>query len=131
MKWMRNILFLLVLFALFVVELSAQTRSSAAQVVTFGVRRIDLQAPNTSFAASALVQSPPKVTVGAESQVQSAVDLRVTGSGQTFSSDRPVLTTAAINPQPARASREPNFRNANTPFTALKSSGKLIVTLTE
>ena len=131
MKLVRNILTLLVLFAFSVGELSAQTINSAAQVVTFGVRRIALQSPTESFATNTISQTRLKVTAGSQSRFQSAVDFRSTTSEQTISSDGPAVVTGVSNPQPAGATRDMNFYNSRSPNTTSKPFGKQIVTLTE
>jgi hypothetical protein len=131
MKWMRNILFLLVVFAFSAVELSAQATSSAVQMVTFGVRRISLQVPTASFVANTLTQSPTKVTVGSQSRFQSAVELATTTTQQTISPQEPAVITGVSNPLLPNAARESNFYNSKSPNTTSKPSGKQIVTFTE
>ncbi|MCX6141601.1 MAG: hypothetical protein NTZ35_00125 [Ignavibacteriales bacterium] len=124
-------MFLLVIFASSVAELSAQTTSSAVQVVTFGARRIALQAPTASYVTNTMNQSAVKVTAGSQSRFQSAVDFRTTTSEQTSSSVEPAVITGVDNARPASATRQSNSYNSKTPNTASKPSGKLIVTLTE
>jgi hypothetical protein len=124
MKWMRNILCLLVVCAFSVAEVSAQTTSSATQVVTFGVRRIALQTSAASFAVNALNQNSIKVTSGSQSQFQSAVDFRSTTS-------EPAAITGVGNPLPASATRESKLYSSKTQNTTSKPFDNQIVTLTQ
>jgi hypothetical protein len=130
-KWMRNTLCLLLLLAFSTVELFAQSTSSTTQVVTFGVRRIAMQAPSASYAANANVQAPLKVTTGSLSQVQSAVDFRNTTSEQTISSGDFAVNVGANNPSTTTATRETNFSDSRSPLTKKLPPGKLMVTYTE
>jgi hypothetical protein len=131
MKRMRNILSLLVILALGVAELSAQTTSSAAQAVTFGVRRIMVQASTASIVPTTLNQSPVKVTVGFQSQFQSGVERWATTSANRFLSDVPSMNSAVDNIRPAGATPEltPAFSTLST--TKSLASNRLLVTLTE
>jgi hypothetical protein len=124
MKWTRNILYLLVVCAFSVAEVSAQTTSSTAQVVTFGVRRIALQASTASFAVNALNQNSLKVTSGFQSQFQSAVDFKSTSS-------EPAVITGISNPVPASATRESKLSSSKTQNTTSKPFDNQIVTLTQ
>jgi hypothetical protein len=129
-KWMRNTLCLLLLLAFSTVELFAQSASTTAQVVTFGVRRIAMQAPSASYVTNANVQTPLKVTTGSLSQIQSAVDSRTT-SEQTISSGDFAVNVGANNPSTTTATRETNFSDSRSPLTKKLPPGKLMVTYTE
>ena len=131
MKWTRNILSLLVISALCVGEISAQTTSSAAQVVTFGVRRIVLQAPAASYVANTMNQNPVKVTAGSQSQFQAAVDFRTTTADQAFSSEQLAMIAGVGNPRSMSAAREWDLYTSKSPITKSVPSDKLLVTLTE
>ena len=131
MKWMTNILCLLVFVAFSAVELIAQTTSSAAQVVTFGVRRIALQAQTTSYVTNTNTQTPVKVTAGSQPQFQSALELRTMTTEQTNSSLDLAMNAGASNLRTATATPESNFSNSKSPLTNTLPPGKVIVTFTE
>ncbi len=131
MKWTRNILCLLVFCAFSAVELSAQTTSSAAQVVTFGVRRIALQAPTASYVANTMNQNPVKVTAGSQSRFQAAVELRTTTSEQTLLSEEPAMNAGVSNLRPVAATHASDLYNSRSPLTKSLPPGKLVVTFTE
>jgi hypothetical protein len=131
MKWIRNILCLLIVLMFSAVELAAQATSSAAQVVTFGVRRIALQAKTTSSVANTNAQTPVKVTAGSESQVQSSFELGTTTSEQTFWSDEFAMNASANNLQTSTPAPRLSISNLGSPFRKSLPPGKLIVTYTE
>ena len=131
MKWTRNILCLLVFCAFSAIELFAQTTSSAAQVVTFGVRRIALQAQTTSYVTNTNAQTPVKVTAGSQPQFQSAVELRTTTSEQSYSSLDLAMNAGVSNLRTATAIPESDSSSSRSPLTKTLPPGKVIVTFTE
>ena len=131
MKWTKNILCLLVILASSVAELSAQSTSSASQVVTFGVRRIALQAPAASYVANTMNHNPVKVTAGFQSRFQAAVEFRTTSSDQTFASEEPAVRSGVGGQASIAAARNSDLNNSQSPFARPVASSKLFVTFTE
>jgi hypothetical protein len=121
----------LVVIAISISELAAQTTSSAAQVVTFGVRRIAVQMSTASFAANTFSQSSVKITAGSQSRFQSAVDFRTETSEQTISSGEHAVISGVSNPLPASVTRESNLNKSQLPPSKSLPPAKLIVTFTE
>jgi hypothetical protein len=72
---MKNILYLLALFALVSSELWAQSTSSASQVVTFGVRRVSFGQGSGTGVTTTAKGGALKVTIGSQSEFQSALQL--------------------------------------------------------
>jgi hypothetical protein len=113
------------------VELAAQATSSAAQVVTFGVRRIALQAKTTSYVANTNTQTSVKVTTGSDSQVQSAVEFRTTTAEQTYASLDLESNGGPSNLRTPSVTPESKVYNAISPLTKSLPPHKLFVTFTE
>ena len=131
MKWTKNILFLLVLFVFSVVELSAQARSSASQVVTFGVQRSGVQTFGLSTSSNAVTQSPLKVTIGSEWNLQDAAEPMAIPSQQKFVSGKFSESTGKRSLQSANPLKEPSMADSEPLATKSMPKGKLLVTLTE
>jgi hypothetical protein len=131
MKWTRNISILLAIVVFSAAEISAQTKSSAAQVVTFGVRRIALQIPAAAIASNNTNRTYLKVTVGALSQVQSAVEIGSANSSKKSSSVPSALLMRAGNRVPMDATRESNVYTSKSLLASSLPPAKLFVTLTE
>jgi hypothetical protein len=131
MKSARNILILLVLCAFCVVELSAQTKSSAAQTVTFGVRRIAVLGLSASNIVGTTSQSTMKVTVGSGSQVQEAVELKGSTVGLVISSEPSATIAGATSLRLSIANRKSETDNLDAPPKKLMPASRLSVTLTE
>jgi hypothetical protein len=131
MKSSRIILFSLIIVALLVADMSAQTKSSAAQVVTFGVRRIALQLPSGAIVSNRMDRSSLKVTVGSLSQVQSAIEIGSANSTKKSSSVRSALPMRAGNRVPMDVTRESNVYASKSLLASSLPPAELYVTLTE
>jgi hypothetical protein len=131
MKWTKRIAFSLAVVAFSIAEISAQTTSSAAQVVTFGVRRIALQVPTAAAGSNTMNRLSLKVTVGSLARIQSAVELNSAKSSQKFSSEAPALAIRAGNRRPMIAARESDVYASKSLLPNSLPSGSLFVTLTE
>lgn len=131
MKSTRIILFSLIVFALTAVDISAQTKSSASQVVTFGVRRIVLQLPSGVTASNMLDRTSLKVTVGSSSQVQSAIDINSANPSKKSSTLPSALLMRAGNRVPMDVTRESDIYASKPLLASSLPSAKLLVTLTD
>lgn len=122
---------LLVVCAVSVAELPAQTTSSSAQVVTFGVRRIALQVSTASNVANTMSHSPVKVTIGSAGQFHSVSDLKPVDPNQTVSSQEPAVSVSAGNQRSASETPAANRFSSRLPITKSFPAGQMFVTITE
>lgn len=76
-------MYLLALFALVSPEVWAQSTSSAAQVVTFGVRRMGAEASLASNVPNATSGNPFKITLGYESRFQKLAEISMPSAEKT------------------------------------------------
>jgi len=128
---MRNILILLSLFTFDIVELSAQTTSSAAQVVTFGVQRMGVQASLASNLENTMSSIPLKVTVGSRSLSQDVVEFS-TSTAQKSLPAKIFAMNAGVGlqrPVSAAGNQIPNI--SKSAITKSIPSSKPFVTFTE
>ena len=138
MKSPITIVGVLLILAISAVEVSAQSRSSATQTVTFGVQRgaaiiaANFQASSTSINDISLTSATPlKVTAGSDESSDLVADLGVGNADRSiskfdrgFSSDENVYQSSF------------GSRRATLPIAKLRnhksdSSDRLVITLTE
>jgi hypothetical protein len=122
---MRYILCLIASMVILAGELAAQTRGSAAQIVTFGVRRIATPASHASDAPSV------KITIGDQSQPRTAVEYT------SLQADRSTFSTlSTTNEFPASHALVTGYRTRSTDVPANRSTvngpaSKTLLTVTQ
>jgi hypothetical protein len=131
MRNMRKIAYLLAIVMSASFELCAQSASSAAQVVTFGVRRVVFGQMRDSGGASLTNAGALKITVGSQSQFQSALQFDPRSTAET-STSVPSMSGRGLDRQ---VSVVPSVGQilANQKPGAAKSAppGKIFMTFTE
>jgi hypothetical protein len=131
MKWTKNILILLSLFTFAVVELSAQSTSSAAQVVTFGVQRMGSQVSLASNVMNSSSHNLLKVTAGSESHVQLASEFSALALERILASTRFHQIAGSKRESPVGSPKETENSVSRSTIAKTDISFQSLVTLTE